>query len=455
MKYLEKKTELTEKFRKKIVPLNDDELKAFLPETPLLSGMTERKRLFTIEYTFFLFLWQTLSSASCLEAVQKALLRLSFAVNRKASPSSSAYCQARSRLPESFTAEKLSGTVAVLKSKVNESLLWYGRNVNIVDGTTVSMADTPENQSLYPQPISQKTGCGFPMMRILAVFSLASGALLSYEKGPLGVGESSMLKKIIFSFSPGDIMLGDRGFCSFALICDFIKSSVDAVVRMRVKMIRNYTVFKKIGRNDSIIKWKRPASLGKDLPGELYLRMIKYDIKLRGFRTQSVTVLTTLCDNTVFPAESFAELYLRRWHAEINLKHLKSTLGMDILKCLSPNMISKELMMHFIVYNLIRNIMLQAACANSTPLKQISFKYSLTITRMWTPWLLLCETEKQEKLIDAMLLYITESLIPDRPFRREPRAVKRRPKPYQLLTSHRHAFMEIQHIKKYRKNPLS
>ena len=176
--------------------------------------------------------------------------------------------------------------------------------------------------------------------------------------------------------------------------------------------------------------------------------MIKYRIRRPGFRTESVTVLTTLSDHISFPAQEFAELYVRRWGVEINLKYLKTTLGMDILKCLSR----KELVMHLIVYNLIRDLMFQAAAAHSVPLRSISFKYSMTIINQWTQYIFMAPTNAQrEKLIKEMLLNIAKSKLPYRPSRREPRAVKRRPKTYQLLTAPRHIFVEIQHIKKYKK----
>ena len=219
-------------------------------------------------------------------------------------------------------------------------------------------------------------------------------------------------------------------------------------------MIKNYVIVCKLGKDDFIIKWTRPLQLGKEqhLPEVLYLRMIKYRICRPGFRTESVTVLTTLSDHINFPAQEFAELYVRRWQMEINLKYLKTTLGMDILKCLSPEMIRKEIAMHLIVYNLIRDLMFQAAAAHSVSLRSISFKYSITIINQWTPYIFMRTAEEQRKLlIGEILLCIAKAKVPERPFRREPRAVKRRPKPYQLLTAPRHLFVEIQHIKKYKK----
>jgi len=456
MKYFEEKMDLVKKGRTRMASMPDEEMRALFPQLPATPRRCVRERIFTAENTFFLFLWQVFSMSSCAGAVQRALLRLSLAGRGKASPSSSAYCQARGRIPGEMLGKMLSCTAGVLEAKADMRHLWRGRNVKIVDGTCVSMPDTPENQGEYPQPKGQKRGCGFPIMRVLAVFSLATGALLSYAKGSLHTGENTLLWKIASAFSAGDIILADRGFCSYAIIAKLMGGSIDILVRMREKKIKNYMVVGKLGKNDFLIRWRRPATLRNEhsLPEELCLRMTKYRINVRGFRTKEITVLTTLADHILFPPESFAELYIRRWHAEINLRHLKTTMGMDILKCLTPEMIGKELVVHLIAYNLIRDVMFQAASPHSLPIESISFKYSMTIMRQWTPWILLCNSEKERKaFIEDMLLYIAESTVPERPFRREPRAVKRRPKPYQLMTSPRHVFMEIQHIKKYSKSP--
>lgn len=454
MKKVEKKSKLLENGMKQLAAMSDNEMKKMFPQLSMISCCGARNRIFTLESTFFLFMWQILSMTSCVETVQRVLLRMSFAGGSEVSASSSAYCQARGRLPDKLFEKILSDTACVLEAKVDRDRLWHGKRVRVIDGTSISMPDTQKNQSVYPQPSCQKPGCGFPMMRILAVFSLASGALLSYVQGPLSDGENTLLKKIIKTFSSGDIILADRGFCSFAIFAELIAMSVDALIRMREKMIKNYVVVHKLGKDDCIIKWLRPVPLRNErhLPEALYLRMTKYRICRPGFRTESVTVLTTLTDHSNFPAQEFAELYVRRWQAEINLRYLKTTLGMDILKCMSPGMIKKELAMHLIAYNLIRDLMFQAAAAHSVQLRSISFKYSMTIINQWTPYIFMCPAEEQrEALIEEMLLCIAKSKVPERPFRREPRAVKRRPKPYQLLTAPRHIFVEIQHSKKYKK----
>lgn len=454
-----KKPVLLEDGRKRMAAMSEEEMRGMFQHLPVISGSSaSRDRMFTLEQTFFLFLWQVLSLSSCSAAVQRALLRLSLAGKGKASPSTSGYCQARDRIPDEFLGRILSGTADALESRADNGNLWRGRSVKMVDSTSVSMPDTPENQMEYPQPSGQKTGCGFPIMRILAVFSLATGALLSCARSSLHSGETSLLGKIASAFSEGDIMLADRGFCSYAIIAGLMGRSVDVLVRMKERKIKNYVVTRKLGKNDFLIRWMRPATLRHErhLPEELCLRMTKYTIRMRGFRTKEISVLTTLTDHIIFPPESFAELYFRRWNVEINLRHLKTTMGMDILKCLTPGMIGKELAMNLIAYSLVRDVMFQAASAHSVPLESISFKYSMTIMRQWSPWLALCTSETERKaFLEDMLMYIAEFTVPERPLSREPRAVKRRPKPYQLMTSPRHVFMEIQHIKRYSKTCLT
>ncbi|MDP2816538.1 MAG: IS4 family transposase, partial [Rectinemataceae bacterium] len=324
----------------------------------------------------------------------------------------------------------------------------------IVDGTSVSMPDTPENQKEYPQPSGQKKGCGFPVARILAVFSLASGAIVKFASSSLRSGEQTLFKGLMHVLSRGDVILSDRGFCSYSAMEELMGKGVDFVVRMREKIIKNFTVVRKLGKDDVIIRWRKPPyrpkgmsrEEWKQLPDKIYLRKIRYHVAVPGFRTDSVTILTSLIDPVLFPKESFAGLYLRRWNAELNLRHIKTTMKMDVLRCLTPDMIRKEILIHFIVYNLVRQLMLRSAVAHSLRPDSVSFKYSLTAIGHWMQAISFRNSKKHAEIIEEFILsLIADAVLPHRPFRREPRAVKRRQKPYQLLTKPRKIFMEIQH----------
>jgi len=314
---------------------------------------------------------------------------------------------------------------------------------------------------VYPQPSVQKKGCGFPIARILAVFSLASGAIVNFASSSLHTGEQTLLRSIMHLFSCGDVILSDRGFCSYADMEKLMGMGIDFVIRMREKTIKNFIVVKKLGKDDLLIILRKPACRPKwmskeqwsQVPDEICLRKITYHITIPGFRTASVTVLTSLIDPVIFPKKSFAELYMRRWNAELNLRHIKTTMKMDVLRCLTPDMVRKEILIHFIAYNLVRHLMLRSATEHSLRPDSISFKYSLTAIEQWMQAISSNRSRKHAEIMEKFILsLIADSILPHRPFRREPRAVKRRRKPYQLLTKPRRVFMEIQHIKKYKKS---
>ena len=226
------------------------------------------------------------------------------------------------------------------------------------------MPDTPENQEVWPQSASQKPGCGFPTARICACFSLESGALLSYAIGNKKSRELPLFRKQWKMFKQGDIFLGDKGFCSYFDIANLEKQGVDSVITLaRRTPVSAAGSLKKFGDNDLLIKWERPTynsilSYSKDaweeLPKELLLRQIKVTVTCPGFRTQGFYIVTTLLDAKRYPAEQIADLYFKRWDVELFFRDIKTTMGMDILRCQTPEMIRKEILMHFIAYNCVR-----------------------------------------------------------------------------------------------------
>ena len=462
MKYYMNKIEGS---RRNAAAIPSGELAVIFPQLGNIVNFTVsafRERVFTPGSTFFLFLWQTLNSAACAETVQKAAFHHWKNKGNTISSGTSAYCQARKKLSETFLEKVFALVVGSCEQETPVAYVWKGRNVKIVDGTSVSMPDTPENQGVYPQPSVQKKGCGFPIARILAVFSLASGAIVNFASSSLHTGEQTLLRSIMHLFSCGDVILSDRGFCSYSDMEKLMGMGIDFVIRMREKTIKNFIVVKKLGKDDLLIILRKPDCRRKwmskekwsQVPDEICLRKITYHITIPGFRTASVTVLTSLIDPVIFPKKSFAELYMRRWNAELNLRHIKTTMKMDVLRCLTPDMVRKEILVHFIAYNLVRHLMLRSATEHSLRPDSISFKYSLTAIEQWMQAISSNRSRKHAETLEKFILsLIADSILPHRPFRREPRAVKRRRKPYQLLTKPRIIFMEIQHIKKYKKSP--
>lgn len=265
-------------------------------------------------------------------------------------------------------------------------------------------------------------------------------------------------------FKDGDIFLGDKGFCSYFDIANLKNRGVDSVVTVaRRAPVKSADSLKKLGPDDLLIKWKRPVynavlSYSKEawaaLPQQLVLRQIKVRVKYPGFRTKWFHIVTTLLDAAQYPAEELAELYFKRWDVELFFRDIKTTMGMDILRCLTPEMIRKEIVMHFIAYNCIRRLMYAAAEEADIEVRVVSFKGSVQALRSWEPHLNQAKISRVERnrLISDLYEAMTNTPIRQRPGRSEPRCLKRRPKNYQLLTSPRHEMKEIQHRSRYQVN---
>ena len=423
---------------------------SFVPDALLRradSGANSRQRRFTPHVTFWAFLVQTLSpQTSCREIVRKVQAWwLQRAPDADAgSASTAAYTKARKRLAPDTIGSVDRHLAGRMEGRVQPAQLWLERRVRVADGTTVSMPDTPQNQKEYPQPSSQKPGCGFPQMRIVGLFSLASGALLDYAKSSIHVHESILLGRLMPALEKGDVLLADRGFCSFRAFHHLAQAGVDALMRLNGARKVDFRKGKKLGPNDRLIQWKKPAIRPKGctpeefdaLPDTLTLRHVRLIVSARGMRTQTITLVTTLLDAVAYPREQLGELYFQRWSVELHYREIKIILGMDVLRCQTPAMVDKEVMMHAVAYNLIRALMQESAVRHQVDLTRISFKGTVDTLRQWSASLEAARgmPRKQKALLDSMFEIIAKDLVPHRPGREEPRAKKRRPKNYQLLT---------------------
>ena len=424
------------------------------------SGPNSRNRSYSMRVTFWAFLSQALCpGSSCRETVRKVQADFHQQGEPTVAEDTGAYCIARGRLPMPVLQRVDQHVIQHLQQKTPRANLWLGRDVKILDGTTLSMPDTPENQAAYPQPSSQKPGCGFPILRLVALFSLANGALLHAAKGTLRIHESRLCRQLWGFLKKGDLILSDRGFCSFAASAGLRQQGVDSVMRLHQRRPADFRKGKSLGPHDRLIQWKKPVQKPKSmteeefnaLPGQLILRLVKILITAPGFRTRQIVLVTSLLDPVAFPPEALADLYLRRWKIELSFRELKTTLQLEVLRCLTPKMIEKELLMHRIAYNLIRFLMLQAAVTCQVPLPRISFKGTVDTLRHWSGLIHRAKGKKRKALITQLLSILAADQLPHRPNRREPRCIKRRPKPYQYLTRPRHQMREIPHRNKYRK----
>ena len=423
-------------------------------------GPNSREQIYSVRRTFFGFLYQVLNPhCPCREVVRQVQSLFALFSPRRVSEDTGAYCQARARLPLEILA-RLRGAVAAQAQKAEE--LWRGFRVKVIDGTGVSLPDTANNQRAYPQSSEQKPGCGFPVMKLVGVFSLATGVLLDYARGNKHQHELNLLHRLLHTFKPGDLALADRGFSSYTLLALLLGQGVPALCRLHHARPADLRRGKRLGKNDRLVVWNKPkdwerrylsVAVWRRIVPELRVRILRYSLRRRGYRTRSVTLVTTLVDAQVYPAEELARLYGRRWQIELWFRDIKTSMGMEVLRCQSPKMIHKELEMFFIAYNLIRALMIQASRNHEVQNQRLSFKGSVDGVRQFSLAIAQARSRKKQKeLIDKLFATMAADLVPARPGRREPRAVKRRPKPCAWLTKPRHRFKDVQHRNRYWKN---
>jgi hypothetical protein len=424
-------------------------------------GPNSRDRIYNVRRTFFGFLYQVLNPhCPCREVVRQIQALFALQDRVRVEAGTGGWCQARARLPWDILA-RLRGAAAAHADKA--AGLWRGLRVKVIDGTSTSLPDTLKNQRAYPQPGGQKPGCGFPLLKLVGVFSLASGVLLDYAKGNKHQHELNLLQKLLDQFKGGDLALGDRGFNSYTLLALLLGRGAHSLFRLHQRRPADLRKGKRLGKNDRLMVWCKPwlwqrprylsKALWKRIPHQLTVRVVRFTLAVPGFRARSVTLVTTLIQAQAYPAEALARLYLRRWRIELWFRDIKTSMGMEVLRCKSPGMVHKELEMFFIAYNLIRALMVETSALYDVPMERLSFKGTVDSVRQFSVAISQARSRKQQKRLIAHLLeIIARDQVPDRPGRRDPRTVKRRPKPYPLLNRPRHQFKEIPHRNRYWKN---
>jgi hypothetical protein len=419
-------------------------------------GHVWRDRIFTPMVTLWTFLTQVLEpEAACKRAVSRVLTFLSVSRGLDASHDPGAYCRARKRLPAEVL-PRLSRLVRdKLAAKVSQDRLWHGRWVKLVDGSTVSMPDTPANQAAYPQH-RQKRGLGFPIARIVGIFDLVTGALCELAVGALSMGETILFHTLWGSLQEGDVVVADRYYGSYADIALLLARGVDGVYRLHQRRPADFRRGKRLGPDDRLIRWAkgaRPRWLSEEdyaaVPETLSVRMVRAWRQVSGWRGEQIVVVTTLLDPKAYPARDITDLYLRRWEVETDLQHLKTTMKMEFLRTKSPDMIHRELWAYMLAYNLIRTLMWDAATRHRVDPTRISFKSATH--EMMTLWPFTAAAARRRdltKFYAALLRAIASHKIPHRPNRSEPRVRKRRPKNYRLMTKPRSEYPARSHRKR-------
>jgi hypothetical protein len=351
-----------------------------------------------------------------------------------------------------------AGLVREAQAAVRAQDLWCGHHVYAVDGSTVTAPDTSANQALYPQQSVQKPGCGFPIIRIVAFLSLATGLLTAWATGHWHQHELGLLQSLWECLRAGDVLLGDRGFGHWGLLAQCWRRNIHAVFRVQGKRRSDFRRGQRLSRQERLVRWAKPrqraATISPEewdlLPEVLTVRLVRCRLNIPGFRSRQVILVTTLLDSVKYPPAALSQLYYRRWGMELTLRNLKTTLQMEPLSCQTPENLEREIRMHFLMHNLVRRLMLESARRYRVPLDRISFAGGLAVARRYAESLLQARSERQRtQLREELFRVLAADLVPDRPGRREPRAIKRRRKPYPLLTCHRRKYKETPHANRY------
>jgi putative transposase len=406
--------------------------------------------VYTPAITLWAFLSQVLfknEQRSCLAAVSRIVVLWVALGKEPCSDNTGAYCRARAKLPV-VVIKRLALTVSHgCEQKLPTSWLWKGRHVHLVDGTTVSMPDTSENQKDYPQPTTQAKGLGFPQARMVVLLSLASAMITGMDLGPCAgkeTGENALLRQLFDFLQAGDILLGDRYYCSYFLIALLMERGVDVVTRLHQAREADFRRGQRLGAGDHVVTWTRPAkpewmdqSTYDRMPLSIQVREIQVQVHQPGFRVESFVAVTTLTAAEAYTKEDVGELYHERWLVELDIRAIKVGLGMEVLRCKTPEMVRREIWTCLLAYNLIRQTLLQAALAAGRSPRQLSFTAALQkIAASWAT-LAVCDETMARRLVAAHLSHLARHIVGDRPGRVEPRAIKRRPKPQRLLTQPR------------------
>jgi hypothetical protein len=321
------------------------------------------------------------------------------------------------------------------------------------------MPDTKANQKTWPQTKAQKPGCGFPCAKLVGLFALENGVLIDWAEGNKHDSEQSLFRRLWHRLDPNDIALGDKAFGSYAAMSSLLLKHVDSVTPIHQARKADFRQGKKLGKRDRLVTWHKPAypkpgwskTEWKTLPDTLCVRIVEIRVHQPGFRVQKYVLSTTLLDPVEWPAERLGQLYFRRWPVELFFRDIKITMGMDVLRCKTPAMVRKEIIMHAIAYNCIRGLMQHAAALYHVPIERLSFKGTCDTLRQWADAFNIHagKPRKQSHMLDALLAIIAEDALPHRPNRSEPRVKKRRPKAYQLMTKPRHRMVVSESRRKW------
>ena len=387
------------------------------------------------------------SDRSCRKAVSRLVGLASPASShgQKPSQNTAAYCQARLRLPLTLIWKLIEGSRQRLDAQVGADELWFGRHkVHVVDGSWCQTPATEANRNEGGLPANVKPGCGLPVLPFGGVLSLATGLFEWLRFGKKGGHERHLFRELIKPCSPGEVVLGDRGFCSYADICLLKQQAVDCVFRIFNRK-PNYQAGPRLGKYDPVVDGEKPktcpAGMSAEeyavLPETLRVRDGRIRVEQKGFRSKILAIVTTLLDAKIYTTEAIASLYRRRWSSELNVRHIKTTLGMELLSTKTPEMAHKEVLIYMLAYHLIRSLIWAAKQPYRSDIERISFKGTIQHLATASPYLAIADALDYSRRYEELIQLVSKEQVPDRPDRVEPRVVKRRPKKFSLMTQPR------------------
>ena len=400
-------------------------------------GIKYRDRVFSPVTTIWGFLSQVLSEDhSCRDTVSRIIAHRAAAGLKVCSPNTASYCNARARLPTAVLRCLAKRTAQRLQDGLPEGWKWNGRNVYIADGSHVSMPDTAQNQASYPQPEVQRPGIGFPLARLTVLLSLATGACHDLAMAPYagkGTGEKTLLRQMYDTLKPGDVVLADALFDDYFIACELRQRGIELVARAQYQRVGTQTVQSR--PDGDVVVWQRPnkphgmkGEQYRTYPKTLRMRQVSVDARDKDNRVEQFKVITTILDAAIDGGQIGA-LYERRWGGEVDIRSIKATMQMDVLRCKTPEMVRKEIWAHLLAYNLLRTVMAVAAAETGIEPREISFKGAKQAVTAFAPKVEAARPVDRARMIEVMLTTIAYHRVGDRPGRWEPRARKRRPKP--------------------------
>ncbi|MCP4337472.1 MAG: IS4 family transposase [Desulfobulbaceae bacterium] len=431
--------------------LSADRIREIFAEHNVLFGYGDDD-VWNTGLTLWAFVGQVLQDgkqSSCNAAVTQATRYMVENGMKPPSPDSGEYCRARKKLNAEVIQQIVGETTQKMSSAIPDSWLWHGKHVKLVDGFTFSMPDTPENQKEFPQTKSQKPGVGFPIARACVVLSLATACIEDMAIGPYAgkeTGETALLRKLLHCFKPGDILLADRYFCSFFMMAILKSRGVDVCMRLHQLRKIDYSKVKWLGKNDYIDTWHKPQKakwmsqeLYDSLPETMDFRITTFNTKAKD-ENEELNIASTLLDHTKYRADEIGKLYGCRWCVELDIFSIKEQLNVGELRCKSPEMVRIELWTTLLAYNMVRVVCAQAADAHQKLPRQMSF--TIACNTLLSQWLDPPDESIRDELRKHYLFQIARNEVGNRPGRIEPRVLKRRPKPFSLMTKPRSQYKQ-------------